>query len=184
MFERTMSGDRPGLTRRAFLHRAGLAASLAALARLPAAPAAAALAGAVPGDGVLSERERDILAHIVGRMVHAGGPAPPTDPENAVTTIDSLLGRLDQAVVADLPLALHLFEWGPMAFDFTFTRFTRMTDAQKDASIRCWMTSRLALRRLAFLALRNLSFIGHYAQPAAWKAIGYKGPLIAGGGGL
>ncbi|MDP3936658.1 MAG: hypothetical protein Q8R92_00805, partial [Deltaproteobacteria bacterium] len=67
-----MSIDQPGLTRRAFLRRSGLAVSLAALARLPAATAAAALAGAVAGVGVLSERERDILAHIVGRKVHAG----------------------------------------------------------------------------------------------------------------
>lgn len=178
-----MSIEPTGLTRRAFLRRAGVAASLAALARLPAAPAAAAIAGAGKGDGALSEREREILGHIVGRMTPAGGPAPHTGTERAVTTIDSLLGRLDKAVVADLPLALHLFEWGPMVFDFTFTRFTRMTDAEKDASIRCWMTSRLALRRLAFLALRNLAFIGHYAQPESWKAIGYKGPLLARGGG-
>ena len=41
------------------------------------------------------------------------------------------------------------------------------------------MTSRLALRRMAFLALRNLVLLGYYSQPETWPLIGYQGPLLA-----
>ena len=40
-----------------------------------------------------------------------------------------------------------------------------MTDAEKDVSLETWRTSRLHLRRLAFLGVRNLCFFGWYAQP-------------------
>jgi hypothetical protein len=63
-------------------------------------------------------------------------------------------------------------------FDFTFTRFSRMSDAEQDASLRSWMTSRLDLRRRAFYALRNLSHLGYYSQEATWPLIGYLGPFV------
>ena len=45
------------------------------------------------------------------------------------------------------------------------------------------MTSALALRRLGFQALRNLSLLGWYSQDASWPSIGYAGPLLARAGG-
>ena len=39
------------------------------------------------------------------------------------------------------------------------------------------MQSRLELRRLAFLGVRNLCFLGYYSQPETWPLIGYQGPL-------
>ena len=169
----------PPLTRRTFLRGLGISASLAALANLRAVPAAGALIDPVMDETLLSPRESEILTHVVERMAYTGDPeAPAARNTMAIQTIQNLLGRMDPALTADIPIALHLFEWGPILFDFTFSRFTRMTDAQKDASIRCWMTSRLGLRRLAFLAFRNLAFIGTYSQPEAWGRIGYKGPLL------
>jgi hypothetical protein len=40
------------------------------------------------------------------------------------------------------------------------------------------MTSRLDLRRRAFYALRNLSYLGYYSQDATWGLIGYQGPFV------
>ena len=78
-------------------------------------------------------------------------------------------------------MALRLFEYGPILFALSFSRFTRMNDAEKDASLRAWAESRLALRRTGFMALRNLCFLGYYSQPEAWRAIGYRGPLLGPG---
>ncbi len=170
---------RPGITRRAFLRCAGLSASLLAIAELRALPAAGASVDSSREESFFSAGETDILTQIVERMVFTGDPeAPALRDTRALQTIRTLLGRLDPALTADLPLALHLFEWGPVLFDFTFSRFTRMSDEQKDASIQCWMTSRLGIRRLAFLAFRNLAFIGYYSHAGIWGRIGYKGPLI------
>jgi hypothetical protein len=56
-----------------------------------------------------------------------------------------------------------------------------MSDAERDASLRAWMTSRLAIRRQAFLAVRNLCLLGFYSQPEAWRLVGYQGPLLGAG---
>lgn len=167
------------LTRRTFLRNAGLTASLTALAQLRVLPAAAAPEAGEVGPGPLSPETREVLTRIVERMVDSDDPrAPAVRQTGTIATIEAVLGQLDPALTSDLPLALTLFEWGPLLFDLTFTRFTRMSPAEQDESIRCWMNSRLGLRRLAYAALRNLAFIGYYSQDETWRAIGYQGPLI------
>jgi hypothetical protein len=169
------------LTRRAFLRNAGLAASLTALAQLRVAPAIAVAAADEPGTALLSTDDIETLTQIVERMVASDDPrSPPVRKTGAIATIDRLLGQLDPALTSDVPLVLKLFDWGPVVFDFTFSRFTRMSAEAQDESIRCWMVSRLGLRRQAYAALRNLAFIGYYSQDAVWQAIGYQGPLLVG----
>ena len=89
-----------------------------------------------------------------------------------------MLAGLDPALSGDLALALRLFEYGPILFDFTPSRFSRLEAGGRDAAIRSWMTSRIGARRLGFTALRNLAMVGYYAQEETWGAIGYEGPLL------
>jgi hypothetical protein len=167
------------LSRRVFLRLAGGTAAFTALAR-PGAVRAAALAGAA-GEPVFDAGEREILTRIAERMVETGEPsAPPLRETRAVETIEALCRGLDAGVRRQLRLALRLFEYGPFVFELVFTRFTRMSDAECDASLTDWMTSRLALRRTAFLALRNLALYGYYSQPETWPLVGYAGPLLGG----
>jgi hypothetical protein len=171
--------ERLATTRRGFLRLSGSAAALGALARLPALPAAARAAGPAGAARFFDERRSEILTQVVERMVASGEPdAPRVRDGAAVATLDSLCARLDPALTAPLPWLLDAVEWSPILFDFVPTRFTRATDAQKDAALRSWMTSRLHLRRVGFLALRNLSLLGWYAQDESWAAIGYAGPLL------
>jgi len=168
----------PRLSRRAFLRGAGLAASLTAVGRLRTLPAAAAELAAL-GPRFFSDYETEILTQIVERMVDTGDPAAPAVRDTrAVATIDALVATLDPAVSGQLPLALRLFEWGPLLFDFTLSRFTRMTPAEQDASLEAWMTSRLEIRRIAFMGLRNLALLGYWSQDETWPLIGYAGPLL------
>ena len=53
-----------------------------------------------------------------------------------------------------------------------------MDAAERDASLRAWRDSRLALRRQGFEALRNLAMLGWYSQDESWPAVGYAGPLL------
>ena len=164
-------------TRRGFLRLAGTSVALAALAQVRALPAPAA--AEPPRECFFDAQEMEILTQIVERMVDSGEPGAPAVRETrSVATIDALCRQLDPEISGALPLALRLFEYAPMLFDLSFSRFSHMTDAQKDASLEAWMTSRLALRRMAFLALRNLAFLGYYSQPETWPLIGYQGPLI------
>lgn len=164
-------------TRRGFLRLAGTSVALTALAQIRTLPAPAA--EEPPQERFFDEQETEILTQIVERMVDSGEPGTPAVRETrSVATIDAFCRQLDPGITGALPLALRLFEYAPMLFDLSFSRFSRMTDAQKDASLEAWMTSRLALRRMAFLALRNLAFLGYYSQPETWPLVGYQGPLL------
>jgi len=171
-------------SRRGFLRLLGSGAALGALARIPAVPPAArAAARPTAGAAFFQPDETEILTRVVERMVDTGEPgAPRVADTGAIRTIDALCASLDPVLTRPLPLLLRLVEWGPVLFDFTFTRFTRMGDAERDASLRAWMTSRLRLRRQGFRALRNLAMLGWYSQEESWAALGYAGPLLGRGG--
>lgn len=162
-------------TRRGFLSLAAAGTALAALARLPMAcvPSANGAEAAF-----FTEHEREILTRLVERMVETGAPeAPAVRETRAIQVIEGTCAGLDPEISGILPTLLRLVEWGPLLFDFTFTRFSRMSDTEGDASLRAWMTSRLGFRRRAFYALRNLAFLGYYSQEATWPLIGYRGPF-------
>jgi hypothetical protein len=163
-------------TRRGFLRLAGTSASLVALAQLRALPGAAA---PTPGALFFAPAETEILTQVVERLVASDEPGAPAVREtDTIATIDRLCGGLDASVTGPLPWLLRAVEFGPILFDWTPSRFTRLDADGQDAALRGWMTSRLALRRQGFQALRNLAFLGYYTQPAAWPGIGYAGPLL------
>lgn len=175
----------PGrLTRRGFLRLGGATAALAGLTQIrvvpPAAQAAVATATSADGARFFDDQETEILTQLVERLVDTGQPdAPAVRETGTVATIDALCRELDPALTSVLPTALRLFEWGPLLFDLRLARFTRLDDAGKDASLRGWMTSRLAARRQGFLAIRNLALLGYYSQDETWPLIGYAGPLLS-----
>ena len=163
-------------SRRGFLSLAASGAALTALARLSGA---GVLPASRVGPAFFAEPEREILTRVVERMVETGVTGAPAVRETrAIEVIDRICSGLDPEITGVLPNLLRLVEWGPLLFDFTFTRFSRMSDAGKDASLRCWMTSRIGLRRRAFYALRNLSHLGYYSQEATWPLVGYLGPFV------
>ena len=167
--------------RRGFLKLSG-SAGLATLAGLPALPAGAA--DAPPGEAFFSEGEREILVAIVERMVDTGEPdAPAVRDTRALEVIDASCAALPPDVTELLPVALRLFEWWPFLFEPRFRRFSELEPEARDASLRGWMESRFATRRLAFYALRNLSLLGYWSQDETWPLIGYRGPLLAGPAG-
>lgn len=178
-------------TRRGFLRLAGgtgalvgLArgtTALGALAQLRALPAAAAVevTGAAP---FFAPREREILTRVVERMVDTGEPgAPAVRDTGALDTIDRLCRTLDPGLTAPLPALVRVVEWGPLLFDGRLARFSNLDAAGRDAHLTGWMRSRIELRRVAFLALRNLAVLGYWSQDATWPLIGYRGPLIGRG---
>jgi hypothetical protein len=167
----------PRATRRGFLRLASGAAALGALAQLRALPAGAAAAGG--GARFFADREREILTLVVERMVDTGEPgAPAVHATRTLDTIDGLCRALDPAVTAPLPALVRLFEWGPVLFDARLARFSSLDDAARDAHLAGWMRSRIGLRRMGFLALRNLSLLGYWSQDETWPLIGYQGPLL------
>ena len=168
------------LSRRGFLVLAGSGAALVALARLGPGALSRDRAGGAPGARFFSEDERETFTQVVERLVDTGEPdAPALRETGAMDTLAALCAGLAPELVGPLPALMRLVEWGPLLFDFTFTRFSRMSAAQRDASLEDWRTSRFGLRRQAFAALRNLAFLAWWSQEETWPLIGYAGPLLA-----
>jgi hypothetical protein len=166
------------LSRRGFLGLVGSGAALASLASVRAVPAAAREASPEAGRFFGAE-EIDVLTPVVERMVDTGDPdAPPVRATRAIPTIDALCASLDPGVTAPLPALLRLVEWGPLLFEHRLARFTTLDAASQDRALAGWMTSRLALRRQGFYALRNLALLGYWSQDETWSLIGYAGPLL------
>lgn len=171
------TGSRFAATRRSFLALAGSTAAFTALAQIRSPFVLAA----PTGDRLrfFDEREAEILTQIMERMVDTGCvDAPQVRDIGAVASVDALCASLDPELAGPLPLLIRAFDLGPFLFDFRFSRFTGLSDAEKDESIAGWMTSRIHLRRVAFLALRNLCFFGYYSRDEIWPLIGYAGPLL------
>jgi hypothetical protein len=170
----------PATTRRGFLRLSGATAAVCTLAQLRVLPlAAVGCAGDAPGERFFDDAETEILTQLMERVVETGLPdAPRVRDTHAVATVDALCRSLDPAVSGVLPLALGLLEWSPLLFDARLSRFTRLSADGQDATLRSFAGSRFALRRMAFLGLRNLCFMGWYSQPEVWPLVGYQGPLL------
>jgi len=138
--------------------------------------------GAPPPDGelrVLSPRDAAIFAAVAARMTDTGDPRMPRFADTpALLTVDRALLHLDEDQQRQLGIALKLFEYGPPLFDFRFARFTELAPEEQDAHVAGWRDSRFETRRLAYRAMKNLSFLGYYSQDATWAGIHYLGPVI------
>ena len=118
----------PATTRRGFLRLAGTTAAFSALAQLRVLPASAlACAAGAPSERFFDDAETEILTQLMQRMTETGLPdAPRVRDTRAVATVDAVCRGLDPAVSGVLPLALRLFEWGPLLFDLRFARFSEL----------------------------------------------------------
>ncbi len=165
------------VSRRSFLRWTAFSAGLLAVSRLRLAPGLAATAPPVTGLRVLTPPQAEIFAVIVERMVASGAPDMPAVRETqAIETIDQALLQLDPTAQTQLSWLITLFEWGPPVLQLKLHRFSKLSPQEQDAYLRDWATSSIATRRIAFQALKNLSFLGYYAQDATWKGIHYDGP--------
>jgi hypothetical protein len=91
---------------------------------------------------------------------------------------DAFLSPLPQADGKDLKQLLALFDNALFSFltGGPPTPFTQMSADQQDAHLRAWQTSRLAIRRTGFQALKRLSCAIYYGSPETFPAAGYPGP--------
>ena len=145
------------------------------------------------GQGVLSPRERAVLAAVCETLLP---PIPrQDDPGGCFAAGAREVGTIDRAerLIAripdedsrrqlrfllrtlDLPLVNLLFAARP-------SRFTALPAAGREAVLRSYARSHLALRRAGFQALKRLVHVAHYCWPVngghpAWSANCYPGPM-------
>lgn len=105
------------------------------------------------------------------------GGIPADDPSIAVS-IDAFVARLDARDRRDVSRLLAFLEHVAPLGAGRVTRFTSLDGEAQDATLEAMMTSRSHTLRMGFEALKALTMMGAYADPRAWAAIGYDGPLV------
>ncbi len=169
-----------GLSRRGFLYRGTMTAGLVTLSRLQFPTPSVAPPAAGAGLRVFSAHEAQVLTAIVERMVNNdAADMPAVAATQTIATIDQAVLQLESSLRSQLRWLLVIFQWGPPLFLGKLRTFTGLSPDERDEYIRDWAASRLATRRLAFRALKNLSMLGYYAQEETWTGIHYDGPWLA-----
>lgn len=131
-----------------------------------------------PGLRVLDEGEASILAAVAETVLAIEPGAPSPEAVDVVGRVDALLGRSPAAVGKEFARLLRLFENGTTGIVTAtgWTSFTAAAPASREARLRAWQTSRVALFRTGFQAMKRLCGACYYSAPASWPAIGYPGP--------
>ena len=106
----------------------------------------------------------------------SGAPSP--SQIDVAAKADAFLAPLPQNDRKDLKQLLALFDnalfsalqGGPPR------PFTQMSPQDQDAHLRRWQTSRLALQRTGFQAMKRLSCALYFSDPRTFASVGYPGP--------
>jgi hypothetical protein len=131
----------------------------------------------------LSPREGAILAAVVDTMLPPDADRSPVATTGHVRAIDAYLVGLPAADVAQIGQCLTAVEQATLPFGGHFRRFTALDPAARAEVLAAWQVSSIGLLRLGFRSLEALVFLAYYRSEAAWRPLGYAGPVMPGGGG-
>ena len=132
---------------------------------------------AAVAERVLARGPADVPEQLVG-VLRARPPAPSPAEVDVAAKADAFLAPLDAGSAKELKQLLALFDnalfsvvtGGPPR------PFTRMSAADQDAHLDRWATSRIAVRRTGFQALKRLAAAVYYGSPETYASVGYPGP--------
>jgi hypothetical protein len=163
------------MTRRSFLRGTAVSGALLGLAALVGRHLTGyAVDPAIAGRlRALTPKEYVVLGAIARRISASDEPDAPLVDDEALLFVDRYVAGLDEGLRGDLRALLHLVEHAS-----GLSRFSRMPDAERDAVLAGWQSSRLTVRRQGLQALRALTFLAYYRDPRTFPLIGYSGPML------
>lgn len=170
----------PGETlgRRRFLIRGVVGTALLAGAGWLAWREPEDLSGAIGPFAVLSPAEAGVVLAVARRILPASAGFPSPEAVRVADRVDAFLGMSHPGVQKDVKGLLALVDSAAfgLLLDGSPSRFRSASPATQDARLLAWSTSRIAVRRTGFRALRRLVTSAYYSSPATWSAVGYPGP--------
>ncbi len=127
---------------------------------------------------VLAPAEAAILLAVARRTIPRHPRFPTPERVGVAERVDSFLAMSHAGVQRDVKRVLALFDSAlfGLLLDGSPVRFRSASPARQDARLADWSTSRYALRRTGFRALRRLVASAYYSSPSTWSAVGYPGP--------
>ncbi len=130
-------------------------------------------------DATAATDEHDDAARAALEAAHRPGAPGPAEIDVAGKA-DAFLAPLPPSDAKDLKQLLALFE--NALFSFVAggppRPFTQMTAAEQDAHLKSWQTSRLAIKRTGFQAMKRLSCALYFSDPKTFASVGYPGPPV------
>lgn len=126
----------------------------------------------------LDAREYAVLWAFAERIAPKNPPFPAASEVDVAGKVDALLAMMDPGTTAEVRLLLRLLDnaLAGLLLDGRFRAFTECSDAEQDAILDGWRTSRLGARRMGFTALRKLVAGAYYGSEELWVAMRYPGP--------
>lgn len=127
---------------------------------------------------VLSLEEYSVLAAVADRLLPSRRPFPSPGQLDVAWAADQILSRVDPTALKETKELLGLFENALAGFVLggRTAPFTRLPPEEQDRVLVEWQTSRVALRRTGFQALKALVHSAYFGQEATRAAVGYPGP--------
>jgi hypothetical protein len=123
-------------------------------------------------------------AAIVGALVEVvlppGSDRSPAVVRAHVRRVDAYVGGLSERSRRELRALLHCLEHTAFWFGGGVRRFSRLPSGAREAVLRGWLGSRFEVPRVAARGLVALVFLAHYVDDAAFRRIGYTGPVARG----
>ena len=128
---------------------------------------------------VLTPKEYLVLRAAARRLLAVDGPdAPDPDRLEVALFADAYLAKLPAPMQTDVKALLQLLEHGGLLFSASLSRFTHLAPEAQDRTLADWESSRLAVRRQGFQALKTLALLGYYRHDETWPLLGYTGPML------
>jgi len=128
---------------------------------------------------VFDAAQLTVLLAVADRLIpdHPGFPRPLE--VGLPARMDAIAAMAHPASQKELRQLVDLFESGfGGLLDLSPRLFTECDGAAQDRRLRGWMTSRVAVRRTGYKALRRLVGAAYYAAEETWAAVGYPGPPV------
>ena len=132
----------------------------------------------------LSDRSFSILVAVAQRIVPTSKGFPSAKEIGVAEKVDSVLGALHPADVADFENGLFLMEnaLAGLLFEGRWGTFTGNSPEVQDRILEDFRTSRLSLRRTIYRAVYGLVSGAYWSSPRLYEQAGYGGPPDFGSG--
>ncbi|MBC7955199.1 MAG: hypothetical protein H7Y33_04920 [Cytophagales bacterium] len=132
--------------------------------------------------GQLTPSGREVFAAVARAVLDGSLPEEPAQRTEALQAhlqrLDGVLAAFPPVVQAELSQLLAILAAAPgrIAFAGLHAPWPQASVTQIQATLQGLRTSSLALRQQAYHALRDLTNAAYYADPQAWRLMGYPGP--------
>ena len=121
---------------------------------------------------------RKVAAVVLDGSLDANPQARVMQLDRHIGQLEKLLANLPEATRSDLSLLLSILAnaTGRHALAQLRTPWPMATIDEVASALQMMRTSTLKVRQQAYHALRDLTNAAFYAEPTAWKLMGYPGP--------